>query len=226
MHSATTFVMAVLALPLTALAAPPRLPSSIFSRQENATENASCDLSTVQQPPNTMTPPASTLSLALIARGRGTQNYTCASPTSKPAAFGALASLFNASCTVASGGSSLGTVAEEGIGMHFFADATTPEFDIVGLGDTQAKKVESMAAPQATDVPWLRLEAQQQGTTSPVKQIYRLNTVGGVAPVDCEGQGVNSVVTVTYEAEYWVYASTEELAERSKKRRSLGTRVV
>ncbi|KAF2675955.1 hypothetical protein K458DRAFT_245330, partial [Lentithecium fluviatile CBS 122367] len=163
----------------------------------------SCSLADVQQPTNTMTPPTADLTLALIARGKGTQNYTCADATATPAAFGAVANLFNASCTVASG--NLGSISEETIGMHFFADGTTPEFDIIGLGETQAKKVESMAAPQPTNVPWLRLQAQEQGTTSPVKQIYRLNTVGGVAPADCAGQEANSVVTVSYEAEYWVY---------------------
>jgi hypothetical protein len=206
----TSFAIAALTLPF-ALAAPYRLPSEIFRRQDNG----SCDLSGIQQPTNTMTPPTADLELALIARGRGTQNYTCADAAAKPAAIGAVANLFNASCTVASG--NLGSIAEEGIGMHFFADATTPEFDIIGLGETQTKKVESMAAPQVANVPWLRLEAQQQGTTSPVKQIYRLNTVGGVAPANCEGQEANSVVTVTYEAEYWVYASTEELAARKKR---------
>ncbi|KAF2115620.1 hypothetical protein BDV96DRAFT_471100, partial [Lophiotrema nucula] len=162
-----------------------------------------CDLAAVPQPTSTLTPPAADLSLVLIALGKGTQNYTCASATGVPSAIGAVAQLFNASCAVAEG--NLGSVTEDAsaIGAHFFVDNTTPDFDIIGLGNTELKKAESMAAPQATDVPWLRLEAQQQGTTSPVKQIYRLNTVGGVAPASCEGQG--EVVTVDYEAQYWVY---------------------
>jgi hypothetical protein len=79
----------------------------------------------------------------------------------------------------------------------------------------QAKKVESMAAPQATDVPWLRLEAKAQ-QASPVKQVYRLNTVGGVAPKTCEG--VDGSVEVDYEAQYWIYADRDAVAAR---RRSL-----
>lgn len=209
MHASLALV--AVALPL-ALAGPLRLPGEMFAPRDD-----SCDLTGIQQPSNTMTPPAAGLQLALIARGQGTQNYTCADATSKPASFGALANLFNASCTVASGG--LGNVAEEDIGMHFFADATTPEFDIIGLADTQLKKVESMAAPKATDVPWLKLDAVA-GSTSPVKEIYRLNTAGGVAPADCSGQQPNSVVTVSYSAEYWVYASPEAMAARRK--RSLG----
>ncbi|KAF2256861.1 hypothetical protein BU26DRAFT_387491, partial [Trematosphaeria pertusa] len=164
----------------------------------------SCNLADLQQPTNTMTPPSADLELALIALGQGTQNYTCANATSAPAAIGALANLFNASCAVAN--NALGSVQEDAaIGMHFFVDSTTPDFDIIGLGNTQMKKVESMAAPQATDVPWLRLEAQQQGTTSAVKQVYRLNTVGGVAPTSCDGQTAGSVVTVEYQAQYWIY---------------------
>lgn len=207
MHASFAIVAAVLPF---ALAAPYRLPSGLFRRQDNG----SCDLSSVQQPTNALTPPAANLELALIARGQGTQNYTCADAASKPAAIGAVADLFNASCTVASGGSI--NVEEDAVGKHFFPDNTTPEFDIIGLGATQFKKVENVTAPQATDVPWLKLEAV--GAASVVKQIYRLNTKGGLAPADCGGQEANSVVTVAYEAEYWVYASTEELAARRMKR--------
>ncbi|CAI6255016.1 unnamed protein product [Periconia digitata] len=221
MHS--TIAFASLTLPL-AFAAPYRLPSEILPRQSNAT----CDLSSTPQPANTMTPPAADLTLALIAMGRGTQNYTCADSTATtvPSAIGALADLFNASCAVADGLPELGSILEDAasIGTHFFVDNTTPEFDVIGLGETQAKKVESMLAPAATDVPWLRLEAQQQGTTSPVKQIYRLNTKGGIAPSNCEGRVVGETITVEYEAQYWIYASESELAAR-KKKRSVGTPV-
>lgn len=218
MHS--SLIVAALALPLT-LAAPYRLPSEIFRRQDNGT-NGTCSLAGLQQPANTLTAPAADLELALIALGQGTQNYTCANATATPAAIGAVASLFNASCAVANN-AALGSIEEEGasIGAHFFVDNTTPEFDIIGLGETQAKKAEAVAAPQATDVPWLRLEAQQQGTTSAVKQIYRLNTKGGVAPATCEGQTDGSTITVEYEAQYWIYASSEQLAARRMKR-SLG----
>ncbi|KAF2728573.1 hypothetical protein EJ04DRAFT_414596, partial [Polyplosphaeria fusca] len=181
---------------------PPRLPHPFYPRQQ---DNATCDLATLAQPTNTMTPPTSDLALVLIALGKGTQNYTCASASAAPAAIGAVAQLFNASCAVAT--NTLGSIAEDAqsIGAHFFVDNTTPDFDIIGLGNTQAKKVESMAAPQATNVPWLKLQAQEQGTNSPVKQIFRLETQGGVAPADCSGQEAGAVVTVVYEAQYWVY---------------------
>lgn len=223
MHA--TLIFGALALPLLTFAAPvsdhpnapKRLPYTIFARQDNGT----CDLSTLPQPANTMTPPTPDLTLALIALGRGTQNYTCPNATAVPAAIGAVATLFNASCAVAT--NTLGSITEDAksIGAHFFVDNTTPDFDIIGLGNTQAKKVESMAAPEATNVPWLKLQAQAGASTGPVRQIYRLNTVGGVAPTNCEGVAAGGTVTVDYEAQYWVYAATEELNAR-RKRRSLG----
>ncbi|KAF1997747.1 hypothetical protein P154DRAFT_391523, partial [Amniculicola lignicola CBS 123094] len=166
-----------------------------------------CNLATTPQPSNTLTPPTTGLTLVLIAQGHGTQNYTCTNATAVPAAIGAVASLFNASCSVASG-ASLSSISESAsaIGAHFFVDSTTPEFDIIGLGDTQAKKVESMVAPVANAVPWLKLEATVSATTGPVREIYRLNTEGGVAPATCEGVVAGGTVKVEYSAQYWIYA--------------------
>jgi hypothetical protein len=166
-----------------------------------------------------MTPPSADLSLVLIALGRGTQNYTCATPTSKPTAIGAVADLFNASCSVAGG--SLGQIEDDttSIGSHFFFDNTTPEFDVVGLGNTLTKKTENMTAPDPqNDVPWLLLEALEQGSTSTVRKIYRLNTVGGLAPQTCEGVAEGETVTVEYEAQYWIYASAESSNSTRRKR--------
>ncbi|KAH7392704.1 hypothetical protein BKA66DRAFT_376487, partial [Pyrenochaeta sp. MPI-SDFR-AT-0127] len=171
----------------------------------------SCDLSGVAQPANALTPPAADLSLVLIALGEGTQNYTCgADITLAPTAIGAVAQLFNASCALSNNPSadtpSLGFIEESpAIGSHFFFDSTTPDFDIIGLGNTRTKKAEEALAPQpSANIKWLRLEAQA-GSTSVVKQIYRLNTVGGLAPKSCEGRQAGEVVTVEYEAQYWLY---------------------
>lgn len=136
--------------------------------------------------------------LVLIAQGVGTQNYTCANDTATPSSIGAVATLSDISC------SSAGPV----VGRHFFADLTTPEFDVARLGNTQLSKTAAIAAPANTDgdVPWLLLTAKAgAGTTSNVKQIYRLLTEGGSAPASCAGQP--SVVTVDYKAQYWFYAS-------------------
>lgn len=168
---------------------------------------ATCDLSNLSQPANTLTPPASDQSLVLIAHGQGTQNYTCVTPTSIPSAIGAIAQLFNASCeTTNPGVTSNNIVPAAAIGNHFFTDLATPYFDIPGLGNTKTKKVEEVAAPNSSaDIKWLRLQAQGSDSTSQVKYIYRLNTIGGLAPVSCEGRAQGEVITVQYDAQYWVY---------------------
>lgn len=223
MHASLLFT-AIALLPI-ALAAPQgiprgppiRLPRPVRGRQ-NATVNTTvpgapnCDLSGVSQPANALTPPAADLSLVLVALGEGTQNYTCGVDlTVAPTAIGAVAQLFDASCALSNNPSadtpSLEFIEETtAIGSHFFFDNTTPDFDIIGLGNTRTKKVEETLAPQpSANIKWLRLEAQAQ-STSAVKQIYRLNTVGGLAPTNCEGREPGEVVTVAYEAQYWIYA--------------------
>lgn len=129
-----------------------------------------------------------------------------------------MATLFNASCAVAQG--TLGTLQEDpaNIGAHFFVDNTTPEFDIIGLGSIQAKKAENCSAPVPDAVPWLRLEATVQ-ENSAVRQIYRLNTVGGVAPTSCEGRADGETVTVEYEAQYWIYACTATMKSLGARRK-------
>jgi hypothetical protein len=219
MH-ASIFITAFALIPM-AMTAPSRRPS-FYPRQDcenNSTtpvESAEpaaplCDLSGVQQPASALPPPTADMSLVLVALGQGTQNYTCSNATATPAAIGAVAQLFNASCEISSnptaGTASLGSVEESAsIGTHFFLDTTTPDFDIPGLGNTVAKKVDDTPAPDATkDVKWLRLQAQSS-SNSGVKMIYRLNTVGGMAPASCDGMTPGQVVTVDYEAQYWVYA--------------------
>ena len=197
-----TSIFAACALPL-AFAAP-------FCTRQNNTVNATvpCKLSNVSQPANTLTPPASELRLVLIAHGLGTQNYTCATPTSLPLAIGAVAELYNASCEVANPSEAQNNIVQAAaIGNHFFADLTTPDFDIAGLGNTKTKKVEEVAAPNpSADIKWLRLQAQTLDSTSQVKFIYRLSTAGGLAPANCEGRAEGEVVTVQYQAQYWIYA--------------------
>ena len=214
----SSLIVAAVALPLVlAVPAPYSLPGGVFRRQLNDT----CSLSTVQQPPNKLVPPGDHNQLVLIALGQGTQNYTCANETAVPASIGATANLFNASCAV-SQKASLGSVTEDAnaIGQHFFVDNTTPEFDIIGLGNTQLSKTGADPAPNpASDVAWLKLDAKTTNTA--VRSIYRLNTKGGVAPATCAGKAAGSVIRVDYEAQYWVYACPDAMAARRQKR-SLG----
>ena len=194
---------------LVACALPIAMAAPFCTRQEsNASNTAACDLSTLSQPASGLTPPASGVRLILIAHGEGTQNYTCATPSSAPAAIGAIAQLYNASCEVTSPGVAQNNIVQAtAIGKHFFSDLTTPDFDIPELGNTKVKKIEDVAAPNpSADVRWLLLQAQTSESTSQVKFVYRLNTVGGLAPASCEGRANGEVVTVPYQAQYWIYA--------------------
>ena len=194
---------------LVACALPLAFAAPFCTRQNSTTDKiATCDLSIASQPANALTPPSPDLHLVLIAHGEGTQNYTCSTPTSTPSAIGAIAELYNASCEVANPSVAQNNMVQAAaIGNHFFADLTTPDFDISGLGNTKMRKVEEVAAPNlGADIKWLRLQAQTSDSTSQIKYIYRLNTAGGLAPTSCEGRAEGEVVTVRYQAQYWIYS--------------------
>ncbi|KAK4104814.1 hypothetical protein N658DRAFT_417996 [Parathielavia hyrcaniae] len=136
-----------------------------------------CDLSSVSLPAgaSTMAPPSEGLVLKHIAIGRGTQNYTCnpATPGDAPKANGAVATLFNASCAVATSmelaaaltraalyfdlaqSETLGRLSPSNLGrsgVHFFTDSTTPFFNLDSsawkLGEIPCAKQGSAPAPQ------------------------------------------------------------------------------
>ncbi|RMZ89013.1 hypothetical protein DV736_g3760, partial [Chaetothyriales sp. CBS 134916] len=141
----------------------------------------SCDLSNVTLPAApTPLPSPDGLSLALVAVGRGIQNYTCTNSTAEatPAAIGAVATLFNASCLAASypdllamipnivlnlpdpsASDSTNTLGPSDIvlsGHHFFATNTTPVFELDSatdpsshLGIVVGKKGANSTAPAA-----------------------------------------------------------------------------
>ncbi|KAI9832315.1 MAG: hypothetical protein M1826_002001 [Phylliscum demangeonii] len=199
-----------------------------------------CDLSLATMPtaPTPLPGPGDGLTLVHVAVGRGTQNYTCADDTknSKPAAIGALANLYNTSCTAAlypdvlallpaavlalplpsHGDDGHGPFAPASFdlsGHHYFADATTPTFDM-GTKQTYyglihcAKQANSSAPPDAPkgangygSVPWLKLS--DKGASTGFKEVYRLNTAGGVAPPTCEGMSAH--FEIEYAAEYWFW---------------------
>ena len=223
MRPSSILVPIGLGIPLSALALPqprfnvPRVPNVtpttgsptalLYVRGPGFTapSNESCDISHVTMPENAQALPAVSpgLELVLIAIGTGTQNYTCASPTAKPTQNGAVATLRKGNCAVAGGG----TDDPAPIGTHFFADSTTPEFDVIGFGKTLLKKAADTPAPTPSkNVALLKLQTQAEGTTSTVKEIYRLATQGGVAPADCSDHQPGSVVTVEYTAQYWFFA--------------------
>jgi len=190
---------------------------------------SSCDFFSTVQPATTTPLPAVSSGLLIyhIAIGRGTQNYTCANSTadSIPAANGAVATLFNASCIAASNPTQLSSlplmllqvnmdeldsIPDSFVqsGVHYFSTKTTPTFDLRQYGLTNTKKIASVPAPvvkgQDPAVPWLKLAYNGLGEVGDVQEIYRLNTAGGTAPANCLGMPSN--FEVQYSAEYWFYA--------------------
>lgn len=97
-------------------------------------------------------------------------------------------------------------------GHHEFTEKGVPLFklqtDKVNFGYVQAKVDQKTAAPKDAStgpnglgsVPWLKLV----NVEGDYKEVYRINTAGGVAPKTCEG--VQGNFDVEYAAEYWFYA--------------------
>ncbi|KAF2715614.1 hypothetical protein K504DRAFT_397121 [Pleomassaria siparia CBS 279.74] len=206
-------------------------PRAIPAQALKALEDGSCDLSQAQMPlaPSPLPSPAAGLILAHVAIGRGTQNYTCASSsvTETPVAVGAIASLFNATCSAVRAPAVLADVTTLAInyavpktdiaqhllsGHHEFTLAGAPLFildtDMHNYGSIEAQKNATSAAPATAStgtnglgsVPWLRLTASEGN----FKEVFRINTAGGVAPKTCEGQP--ATIQVPYAAEYWFWA--------------------
>jgi len=134
---------------------------------------ATCDLSRASMPiAPTPLPMPTGLVLEHVAIGRGTQNYTCANATATPAAVGALARFYNASCIAADYPDLLGLIPNLALQYplpadpnaplapsdlqlsthHYFSNSTTPvfAFDAVTspkLGTVYAAKTNSSNAP-------------------------------------------------------------------------------
>lgn len=172
---------------------------------------------------------SSGLKLSHIAVGRGVQNYTCATAAASetPKAVGAVASLFNATCDGVRAPAVLASVTKIAVdyaiptsklaearlsGHHEFTEKGIPYFklqtDKVNFGSVHVNATAKTAAPKSASagpnglgsVPWLKL-VHLDGD---YKEVYRVNTAGGVAPKTCEG--VQGGFSVEYAAEYWFYA--------------------
>jgi hypothetical protein len=166
-----------------------------------------------------------------IAIGRGTQNYTCASDSADvvPVAYGAKATLFNATCDAARlNDNVLAQVTNLALkytipiskeadqrtsGHHYFTDKKVPMFDLrtpesnYGYVQATPDTVKSAAPKDAElgsngmgSVAWLKLNAVE----GDYKDVYRVHTAGGQPPKNCAGQ--KSTFEVQYSAQYWFYA--------------------
>lgn len=173
---------------------------------------------TVRTVPQDIPQPTKGYKVRHVAVGRGTQNYTCdaSDPSKPPAAAGAVATLFNASCVAAvypdlleqvpgmavhfdlSDDHRLGPSQLPVSGSHYFTNGTTPFFDLrtnaLDIGEAPCAKNSSAPAPSnaavgqlgEAAVPWLKLSTRD-GATGNIKEVYRLTTAGGSAPATCEG---------------------------------------
>lgn len=190
-----------------------------------------CDVTKAVVPQAPTPLPAPTGSLQYVAVGHGTQNYTCAStpnsPDAAPKAVGAMATLYNATCAAVAAPQvltdtpaiALTTPTSVGVkvdkdstdgpvsGHHYFNAAGSPVFE-TDYGWVQAKALANSSAPANADkgknglgsVAWLKLV----GTAGTFKEVYRVNTAGGVAPKTCAG--IPGTFEVEYAAVYWFYA--------------------
>ena len=180
--------------------------------------------------PGTKTLPAATGTLAALALGHGTQNYTCpSSPSATPSLIGAKAKLLDISpvlpillevfqspdrvlaflsrlpCDVEDGGDWTHWVFDRlpVLGHHFFNASGTPVFKLENvLGELQASKEKAgdIAAPDGEGVDWLKLASVSEGG---LQEVYRVDTAGGEA--ECEDVEGGEEVEVPYAALYWFY---------------------
>lgn len=104
-------------------------------------------------------------------------------------------------------------------GVHYFNDLGQPFFDIdlAGAGHVTVKLDESFPAPYDAPVgltgekavAWLKLVVREEdgSATKGLKEVYRVNTVGGSAPASCDG--MPEKFSVQYVAQYWFTGSNE-----------------
>lgn len=102
-------------------------------------------------------------------------------------------------------------------GKHYFSSPGVPYFNLnegstAGkFGEAHCQKNASATAPVAASagpkgeqaVPWLKLSTIEE-TTQDIKEVYRVDTVGGSAPATCKG--MQDKFTVEYVAVYWFWS--------------------
>lgn len=96
-------------------------------------------------------------------------------------------------------------------GHHFFTDATTAFFNLDTAqhtwGTVAARKISNSTAPANAPkgdngmgtVAWLKLS----GLAGDFKEVYRLDTAGGVPPKTCSG--ITGTFEVAYAAVYYLW---------------------
>lgn len=136
-------------------------------------------------------PPTSVLLFTL--RARGVQIYACAAKPDDPTAFAWTFKAPEADLLNARG---------EVVGRHFAGPTWQGNDGSAVVGAV----LERADAPEPGAIPWLLLEAKEHegnGAFSTVTHVQRLDTVGGVAPVEgCDAEHAGAEARVPYEATY------------------------
>ena len=132
----------------------------------------------------------------LVAFAKGVQIYECVAKADTPAAFEWKLSGPEAVLADASG---------KPIGKHFAGPTWQANDGSAVVGEVRARD----AGPSASAIPWLLLAAKNttgNGLLSATKSIQRVDTVGGIAPVDpCGAAQAKQVARVAYSAKYYFY---------------------
>ena len=137
-------------------------------------------------------------SVFLEALATGVQIYECASKPDQPSTFEWTFRAPEAALVDRSGRS---------IGKHY-AGPTCESLDAsTAVGELKARD----PGPSPSAIPWLLLAAKSTtgaGVFSQTKSIQRVQTVGGIAPIEpCSAANAKQVARVPYTATYYFYRS-------------------
>ncbi|KAJ5789165.1 uncharacterized protein N7518_006176 [Penicillium psychrosexuale] len=208
----------------------------INTAKHNIRAPGACDVSKIALPSyaSGMASPSG-LKPRYVALGRGTQNYTCADSTSNstPAAVGAVARLYNATCIAANYPDLLAKLPNlaytvslptnedasfppanlDLMGHHFFFTDVTPEFNLNTTPEKQdgivmAKKGGALDAPSGSVSGQYGAVpwlylTSTDGTVGNYKSVYRVNTAAGSPPTTCKGMPL--AFQMQYAANYYFF---------------------
>jgi hypothetical protein len=183
---AALLIVSGAALAVAGCASGPSMTASAPTALNTASVGASSDV-----PVSLRTPPSQ--ALFLVATGTGVQIYECKAAAAAAAGYAWTFRAPEAWLTDASG---------VRIGKHY-AGPTWESIDgSMVIGEATA----SSPAPASASIPWLLLTVKAttgSGVLTQTKSVQRLQTVGGVAPVDgCSANTTGEVARVPYKATY------------------------
>ncbi|KAM3075212.1 hypothetical protein ACMFMG_007339 [Clarireedia jacksonii] len=206
------------------------LPVSAVPIAAATTDASYCGSAVLPVQGATTTLPSPSGTLTYVALGRGIQNYTCSTVGGKPAAIGAVASLYDATYLAKCQASTANNLPNSAVytplppsesapfmglpllGHHFFAADGTPTFNLSSVSKLlYAAKAADIAAPLNASpgpantgaVDWLKLSAKSGYASVGLTEVYRVDTAGGNPTATCASTGT---LSIEYSALYWFYS--------------------